>query len=84
MGRTDIGEISVGMEADIALFDLGELRFAGSGDPVAALVLGGAHQARDVMIAGQWKVSKAELIGIDLDWVRANQVSEAKTLAGFF
>ena len=82
LGRTDIGEIAVGMEADIALFDLGDLRFAGSGDPVAALVLSGAHQARDVMVAGQWKVNKGELVDIDLDQVRANQVSEAKILAG--
>ena len=82
LGRTDIGGIAVGMEADIALFDLGDLRFAGSGDPVAALVLSGAHQARDLMVAGQWKVNKGELVDIDLDQVRANQVTEAKNLAG--
>ena len=38
-GRKDIGEIAVGAIADLALFKLDELRFSGSGDPLAALVL---------------------------------------------
>ena len=37
IGRTDIGEIAVGKMADLALFRLDELRFSGSGDPLAAL-----------------------------------------------
>ena len=41
-GRTDIGQIAVGKMADLALFKLDELRFSGSGDPLAALVLCGA------------------------------------------
>src|SRR6185312_5846228 len=30
-GRTDVGEIGVGMQADLALFRLDELRFSGAG-----------------------------------------------------
>ena len=37
LGRSDIGEIAVGKQADLALFTLDELRFSGAGDPLAAL-----------------------------------------------
>ena len=56
VGRTDIGEIAVGALADLALFKLDELRFSGSGDPLAALVLCGAHRADRVMVGGRWIV----------------------------
>ena len=56
VGRTDIGEIAVGKMADLALFKLDELRFSGSGDPLAALVLCGAHRADRVMVGGRWVV----------------------------
>ncbi len=79
--RTDIGEIAVGKEADLALFDLNELRFSGSGDPVAALVLTGAHRAKEVMIAGQWKVRNGQLVGVDLNELMANQQTIATNLA---
>ncbi|MDO6748840.1 amidohydrolase family protein, partial [Gilvimarinus sp. 1_MG-2023] len=56
LGRDDIGTLAVGKQADLALFGLDELRFSGSHDPLAALLLCGAHQADYVMVAGQWKV----------------------------
>ena len=52
LGRSDIGRIAAGYEADLALFKLDELRFSGAHDPLAALVLCGAHRADRVMIAG--------------------------------
>jgi cytosine/adenosine deaminase-related metal-dependent hydrolase len=52
LGRRDIGRIEVGRQADLACFTLDELRFSGSDDPVAALVLCGAHQADRVMVGG--------------------------------
>lgn len=67
LGRDDIGEIAVGKQADLALFKLDELRFSGSGDPLAALLLCGAHKADRVMVAGEWKVKDGEVIGLDLD-----------------
>lgn len=51
-GRDDIGEIAVGKQADFALFKLDEIRFSGAGDPLAALLLCGAHKADRVMVAG--------------------------------
>ena len=66
LGRTDIGKIAVGCQADLACFTLEELRFSGAGDPIAALVLCGAHQADRVMIAGEWRVTDGVPVGVDL------------------
>ena len=56
LGRADIGRIEAGYEADLALFTLDELRFSGAHDPLAALVLCGAHRADRVMVAGEWRL----------------------------
>jgi len=65
-GRSDIGEIAAGKMGDLALFKLDELRFSGSGDPLAALVLCGAHRADRVMIGGHWIVKDGEIPNLDL------------------
>ena len=65
VGRTDIGEIAVGKMADLALFRLDELRFSGNGDPLAALVLCGAHRADRVMVGGRWIVENGEIPELD-------------------
>jgi 8-oxoguanine deaminase len=70
LGRSDIGEIAVGKQADLALFTLDDLRFSGAGDPLAALVLCGAHHADRVMIAGEWRVIEGSPIGVDLARLR--------------
>jgi 8-oxoguanine deaminase len=66
IGRSDIGEIAVGKMADLALFKLDELRFSGSGDPLAALVLCGAHRADRVMVGGRWVVENGAIGGLDV------------------
>ena len=70
LGRSDIGKIAPGHQADLALFTLDELRFSGAGDPIAALVLCGAHRADRTMIAGQWRVVDGQPIGVDLTRLR--------------
>jgi 8-oxoguanine deaminase len=70
LGRHDIGKIEPGRQADLALFTLDELRFSGAGDPIAALVLCGAHRADRVMIAGQWRLVDGLPVGMDLAWLR--------------
>jgi 8-oxoguanine deaminase len=67
IGRPELGEIAVGKIADLALFRLDELRFSGHGDPLAALVLCGAHGADRVMVNGRWVVENGEIPGLDLD-----------------
>jgi 8-oxoguanine deaminase len=70
LGRDDIGRIAVGLEADLAMFTLDELRFSGSGDPIAALVLCGAHRADRVMVAGVWRVIGGHPLKVDVERLR--------------
>ncbi|MDP6164081.1 MAG: 8-oxoguanine deaminase [Candidatus Thioglobus sp.] len=65
LGRSDIGEIAVGKQADLALFKLDELKFSGSHDALAALLLCGAQKADRVMVAGKWKVIDGSIVGKD-------------------
>ncbi len=78
--RRDIGQIAVGLKADLALFNLNELRFAGTGNPIAAIVLCGAHQADAVMVNGEWRVKSGELVNADIEQIRAEQKLAALTL----
>ena len=78
LGRSDIGRIAVGLEADLALFTLDELRFSGAGDPLAALVLCGAHRADRVMIAGTWKVVDGLPVDVDVARLRWEHGEAAK------
>ena len=81
MGRDDIGELDVGKQADIAMFKLDDIRFSGSHDPLAALILCGAQQADRVMVAGQWRVIDSQVVGIDLAALLSRHRSAAKRLA---
>jgi 8-oxoguanine deaminase len=65
LGRSDIGRIAVGMQADLAMFTLDELRFSGAHDPIAALVHCGASRADRVMVAGVWRVIDGVIPGFD-------------------
>jgi 8-oxoguanine deaminase len=80
VGRSDIGEIAVGKMADLALFKLDELRFSGSGDPLAALVLCGAHPVNRLMVAGHWMVENGDIPGLDLRDLMARHGAAARAL----
>ncbi|MBR9868999.1 MAG: 8-oxoguanine deaminase [Oceanospirillales bacterium] len=81
LGRDDLGSLKVGQQADIALFKLDELRFAGAGDPLAALVLCGAHQADRVMVAGRWRVTDGAIVDYDIAQLIQRQKALARKLA---
>ena len=81
LGRTDIGRIAVGACADLALFTLDEPRFSGAHDPLAALVLCGAHRADRVMVGGQWRVIDGAVVGLDLAGLLAEHREAAKKFA---
>jgi 8-oxoguanine deaminase len=78
LGRSDIGTIAVGKQADLSLYTLDELRFSGAGDPIAALVLCGAHQADRVMIGGEWRVVDGAPLGVDVARLRHDHGEAAK------
>ncbi|MBP2199867.1 8-oxoguanine deaminase [Pantoea cypripedii] len=80
LGRTDIGELAVGKQADLALFKLDELRFSGSHDPLSALILCGAERADKVMVGGEWRVSDGEIIGLDAAELMVKHRAAAKAL----
>lgn len=80
LNRTDIGALGVGKQADLALYKLDELRFSGAQDPLAALVLCGAHKADFVMVAGQWRVENGEINGVDVNKVMLSHHQAAQTL----
>ncbi len=81
LGRTDVGRIEPGQQADLAFFTLDELRFAGSHDPLAALLLCGAQQADRVMVAGRWSVVAGKIPGLDLEALKRKQQRLAVQLA---
>ncbi|MEL0630537.1 8-oxoguanine deaminase [Psychromonas aquatilis] len=80
LGRDDLGELAVGKQADIAMFNLDEARFSGAHDPLAALVLCGAHQASHVMVAGKWKVQGGILVDSDLNEIQSRHRAAASKL----
>ena len=83
VGRPELGEIAFGKAADLALFRLDELRFSGHGDPLAALVLCGAHRADRVMVAGKWTVIDGAIPGLDVtELIRRHSAAARKLQAG--
>ncbi len=82
VGRSELGEIAVGKRADLALFKLDELRFSGHGDPIAALVLCGAHRADRVMVNGRWTVEDGAIAGLDLSALMRRHQAAARKLRG--
>jgi 8-oxoguanine deaminase len=83
VGRPELGEIAIGKAADLALFKLDELRFSGAGDPLAALVLCGAHRADRVMVAGKWAVIDGAIPGLDVpDLIRRHSAAARQMQAG--
>lgn len=80
LGRNDIGELAVGKQADLALFKLDELRFSGSHDPIAALLLCAADRADRVMVGGRWRVIDGQIEGLDVAGLIADHRQAAREL----
>lgn len=80
LGRSDIGHLSVGMCADLALFDLGALPFAGGAlhDPLGALVLCASAKAAYTVVGGEILVEKGRLARVELEPLveRHNQLAK--------
>lgn len=66
LGRAELGRIAVGMAADLALFDLNSLAYAGAFDPIAALLYCGFDQrAWMVLVQGRIVVEDQRLVWAD-------------------
>jgi len=68
LGRDDIGELSPGKCADLALFDLSAPGFAGGAvhDPVGALLLCAPAQAAWTIVDGVVRVRQGRVVSFDL------------------
>ncbi len=78
--RPTLGTLAPGQLADFALYDLEELRFSGTADPLSALLTSGSHRARHVMVNGQWRVKDYALPGIDVQQLRHQHHAAAARL----
>lgn len=67
LGRDDIGQIAAGKAADVAVFDVSGLDFAGSaGDPVASLLFcGSSHRTKWTIVNGHIVAENGKLVNID-------------------
>ncbi len=74
LGFNSIGKIEVGMAADLAIFNLNKLEYAGSmSDPLAALIFAGNnHQTQYTIVNGKIVVENSRLCGFDEDKIVAN------------
>ena len=83
LGYSRIGKIAEGWGADLALFDLHRIEYAGSlSDPPAALVFAGMnHGAAYTIVNGRVAVREGRLTGMNEDdlFVRANDASARLT-----
>lgn len=78
LGRDDIGRIAPGYCADLAIWDLNRIGFAGSHDPVAALLFcGDSHIADTVIVNGEVVVREGRLTRVDEEALirKANRLS---------
>lgn len=68
LGRKDIGHLAPGMCADLALFDLTTLAFAGGAvhDPIGSLLLCASQQAAYTLVNGKVVVRQGNLTTVDL------------------
>ncbi|NLF39636.1 8-oxoguanine deaminase [bacterium] len=84
LGRGDIGSIEPGKAADIALFDIDTLAYAGAHhDPVAAVLFCGFDQrAWLTMVNGRIVVQEKELVGFDEQDIAAQANEASAELCG--
>jgi len=82
LGRNDIGHLAPGMCADLALFDLSALGFAGGAvhDPVGALLLCAPTQAAYTLVDGVVRVREGRLVAFELEPVRRRHNELAASL----
>jgi 8-oxoguanine deaminase len=84
LGRDDVGALSVGMAADLAVFDLNNIAFAGAlHDPVAALAFCGPIPAAYTIVGGRVIVRQGGLTTVDLPaLIRRHNILAAQLIDG--
>jgi cytosine/adenosine deaminase-related metal-dependent hydrolase len=74
LGRAgELGQITPGFRADLAIWDVSGVEAAGAWDPVAALVLAGPSRVRDLIVEGRFVVESGLLTRVDASRLAAEQ-----------
>ncbi|MBK6765627.1 MAG: 8-oxoguanine deaminase [bacterium] len=82
LGRTDIGTLAPGMAADIVMFDLEEIGYAGAADPVAALLFCQPTRPHTVLVNGKVVVRARTLVtGVEEEIAADGRREAARLLA---
>ena len=82
LGRRDIGALAPGMQADLVLWDIGDLPVAGHWDPVAALVFCAPVRPRAVYVQGRAIVGEHRLLSADPRELQGRAQAAVARLAG--
>jgi cytosine/adenosine deaminase-related metal-dependent hydrolase len=81
LGRDDIGELSAGKRADLAVWSTGGLELGGANDPLAGLVLSGPHRVDRLYVAGVEVVRDGRLIRADEEEIAREHRRQAERFA---
>lgn len=80
LGRSDIGRLAPGRQADLAMFRADGLGFTGADDALAGLVRSMPARADRVMVAGRWIVEDGMLPGFDVAALAHGHAEAARRL----
>lgn len=81
LGReAEVGQLAVGFQADLAVWDLSTLAHVDVADPVAALVLGSQPPLRLLLVGGAAVVADDSLTTVDADEVAAKVAAASRGL----
>src|SRR5919204_1379311 len=81
LGRSDIGDLSPGKRADLAVWRTDGLELGGAVDPVAGLVLSGPHRAERVYVGGDAVVRDGHLVHAAEDEIAREHRVQARRFA---
>jgi 8-oxoguanine deaminase len=82
LGRNDIGSLTVGRRADIALFDLCDVGYSGAEEAAVALVLCAPTRVETLLVEGKLVVENHELRTIALEPILARHRRFAAKMVG--
>ena len=81
LGRDDIGELSPGKRADLAVWRTDGLELGGADDPVAGLVFSGPHRVDRLYVGGEETVRDGHLVRVDETEIAKEHRTQAERFA---
>ena len=82
LGRTDVGSLEPGKAADFTAISLDRIGYAGTHDPLAAVLLTAPVNVDHTYVHGRAVVSDGEVVGIDLPRLLERHNAAANRLLG--